>query len=221
MASPQWERRLAFMHITVAGKQVDTGEALKTHVRDGLAVIARKYFDRALEAQVTFRKDRAFFVCDINLHAARGLTMRGEGEGTDAHRAFEVAADHIAKRLRRYRRRVNEHARSFAEERQPSEPATRYVLQQEEEEEGPELDGVAAVEAEALTTAAVNGEAAYGVIIAESPAPIDRLSVSEAVMRMDLAHVQVLMFRNRASGALNVVYRRPDGHIGWIDTAER
>jgi ribosomal subunit interface protein len=214
------------MQITVAGKQVDTGEALKTHVRDGLAVIARKYFGRALEAQVTFRKHRAFFVCDINLHAARGLTMRGEGEGTDAHRAFEEAADHIAKRLRRYRRRVNEHARSFAEERQPSEPATRYVLQREEEEEEEEaLDGVAsatgAVTPDAITTGAVNGEAVHGAIIAESPAPIDRLSVREAVMRMDLEHVHVLMFRNRASGALNCVYRRTDGHIGWIDTAER
>ena len=101
------------MHITVSGKQVDTGAALKTHVADGLGLIARKYFDHALEAQVTFhRGERGFFACDINLHAGRGLSMRAEGEGADAHRAFEEAADHIAKRLRRFRRRANEHARS-------------------------------------------------------------------------------------------------------------
>jgi ribosomal subunit interface protein len=222
------------MHITVAGKQVETGDALKTHVRDGLAVIARKYFDHALDAHVTFRKDRAFFVCDINLHAARGLTMRGEGEGPDAHRAFEEAADHIAKRLRRYRRRVNEHARSLADGRalpeERPEPATRYVLREEEEPESLEVDGaaLASVPAGISTGSLSDGKAAvaaaegsdHGAIIAETPAPIERLTVNEAVMRMDLAHVQVLMFRNRSSGALNVVYRRQDGHVGWIDTAE-
>jgi len=108
------------MHITVAGKQVETGEALKTHVRDGLDTLARKYFDHALEANVTFRRDGKghAFVCDINLKAGRDLMMRGEGEGPDAHRAFEDAAEHLGKQLRRYRRRVNEHARSEAGERE-------------------------------------------------------------------------------------------------------
>src|SRR4051812_43102353 len=137
------------MHITVAGKQVETGEALQQHVRDGLDLIARKYFDHALEANVTFRRDAkgklaAFFACDINLKAGRNLFLRGEGEGVDAHRAFEVAAEHVAKRLRRYRRRVNEHARSMADTR---EMAREYVLQAlpEEAEEAMEAapDGVA------------------------------------------------------------------------------
>ncbi|MBL6455843.1 ribosome-associated translation inhibitor RaiA [Belnapia sp. T6] len=197
------------MHITVAGKQVETGEALKSHVREGLGTIARKYFDHALEANVTFRRDAkgrmgAFFACDINLKAGRNLFMRGEGEGTDAHRAFDMAAEHVAKRLRRYRRRVNEHARSMAEER-PAEPATQYVLQAEPEEE-------AETEAEAAPT----GE--HSPIIAEQPTDIARLSVSEAVMRLDLTQAPVLMFRNSGSGALAVVYRRPDGCVGWIDT---
>src|SRR3954447_22917814 len=129
------------MHITVAGKQVDTGEALQQHVRDGLEGIAQKYFDHALEANVTFRRDAkgklaAFFACDINLKAGRNLFLRGEGEGVDAHRAFEVAAEHVAKRLRRYRRRVNDHARSMADTR---ETAREYVLQAlPEEPEEPE-----------------------------------------------------------------------------------
>lgn len=101
------------MQVTVSGKQVETGVALKTHVTDGLSLITRKYFDQALEAQVTFRKsEHGFFECDINLHAGRGVSVRAEGGGIDAHKAFEEAANHIAKRLRRFRRRINEHARS-------------------------------------------------------------------------------------------------------------
>lgn len=189
------------MHVTVAGKQVDTGEALKVHVRDGLDAITRKYFDHALEANVTFHKNRAHFACDINLKAGRGLTMRAEGEGPDAHRAFDEAAEHLAKRLRRYRRRVNEHARSFAPDREGAPDGRERVLRPVEEEgEAPLPNG-----------------ADHGAIIAEHPAEIALLTVGEAVMRMDLAHVPVLMFRNKATRALNVVYRRGDGNIGWID----
>lgn len=202
------------MHITVAGKQIETGEALKTHVREGLSAVARKYFDHALEANVTFRRDGkgALFVCDINLKAGRNLFMRAEGEGADAHRAFEEAAEHLAKRLRRYRRRVNEHARRLAEEREASEIARQVVLRPSEEE------------GEEETPPAPNGHAAagrqdHGPIVAEQPTEISRLSVGEAVMRLDLTQAPVLMFRNRASGALNVVYRRPDGCVGWIDPA--
>ena len=103
------------MHITVAGKQVETGEALKTHVNDGLTAITAKYFDHALEANVTFHKHRSQFSCDINLKAGRGLMMRAEGEGADAHRAFEVAAEHLGKRLRRYRRRGSAPLPTFTE----------------------------------------------------------------------------------------------------------
>lgn len=189
------------MHVTVAGKQVETGEALKTHVRDGLDAITRKYFDHALEANVTFHRSRAHFACDINLKAGRGLTMRAEGEGPDAHRAFEEAAEHLAKRLRRYRRRMNEHARSFAPDRQPAAGLERVLaVGDEEEQEAPAPNG-----------------ADHGAIVAEHPAAIDLLTVGEAVMRMDLAHVPVLMFRNKATRALNVVYRRSDGNVGWID----
>jgi len=195
------------MHITVAGKQVETGEALKTHVRDGLGTIAKKYFDHAMEANVTFRRDAKghAFVCDINLKAGRNLFMRGEGEGADAHRAFTEAAEHVAKRLRRYRRRMNDHARSLAAERQPEqgEEARQVVLRESEDEE--------------IEAAPEGNGADHPAVVAETPAMIDRLTVGEAVMRMDLAHVPVLMFRNRATNALNVVYRRGDGHIGWID----
>jgi len=186
------------MQITVSGKQVDLSDALRTRVSDHLDVIASKYFDHALEAQVTFGRARSFFTCDINVHAGRGLTLRGEGEAADANTAFDDAAEHIAKRLRRYRRRVNEHARDSANRERP-EAARQYVLRQE--------DGSAE---------RGNGEA-QATIVAEDTTEISLLTVGEAVMLMDLADQPAMMFRNKASGELNVVYRRSDGNIGWID----
>jgi ribosomal subunit interface protein len=190
------------MQITVSGKQVDLSDALRTRVAQQLDTIAGKYFDQALEAHVTFGRARSFFTCDINVHAARGLTLRGEGEAADANSAFDDAAEHIAKRLRRYRRRVNDHARDTGNRERP-QAARQYILRQEEESD---------TAAEGTVQAA-----AYATVIAEQPAEIALLSVSDAVMRMDLADQQVLMFRNSTTGELNVVYRRGDGHIGWID----
>ena len=191
------------MQITVSGKQVDLSDALRTRVQQQLDGIAGKYFDHALEAQVTFSRARSFFTCDINMHAGRGLLLRGEGEAADAHGAFDDAAEHIAKRLRRYRRRVNEHARDSAQRERP-EAARQYILRQEEDRG----DAEGAPSGRSVT---------YATVVAEVPAEIARLSVGDAVMRMDLADQQVLMFRNSATGELNVVYRRSAGHIGWID----
>ncbi len=193
------------MQITVAGKQMELSDALRVRVSEQLDLISHKYFDGALEASVTFSRARSFFTCDINLHAGRGLTLRGEGEAADAHSAFDDAAEHIAKRLRRYRRRINDHARDMSARARP-EAARQYVLSQDSDAHpaGEEERGDAA---------------AYATVIAESQAEIDTLSVGEAVMRMDLADQQVLMFRNSATAEFNVIYRRPDGNIGWIDPA--
>jgi ribosomal subunit interface protein len=196
------------MQITVSGKQVELSDALRTRVADQLDHIAGKYFDHALEANVTFSRARSFFTCDINVHAGRGLTLRGEGEAADANSAFDDAAEHIAKRLRRYRRRVNEHSRDIAQKERP-QAARQYTLRQEDED--------AAGDAPAVNGAAPS--TTYATVIAEAAAEIASLTVSDAVMRMDLADQQVLMFRNSATGELNVVYRRNDGHIGWIDPA--
>jgi ribosomal subunit interface protein len=176
-------------------------------VSDQLDTIAGKYFDGAQEAHVTFGRTRSFFTCDINVHAGRGLTLRGEGEAADANSAFDDAAEHIAKRLRRYRRRVNDHQRDLANRARP-EAARHYVLSAEEET--PQTEPGDTVQAQTFAT-----------VIAESVAEISTLSVGEAVMRLDLADQQVLMFRNSASSELNVIYRRPDGNIGWIDPAAR
>src|SRR5690349_22279239 len=187
------------MHITVSGKQVELSDALQTRVSTQLETIANKYFDHAMEAQVTFSRARSFFTCDINVHAGRGLRLRGEGEAADANTAFDDAAEHIAKRLRRYRRRVNEHARDSANRDRP-EAARQYVLRQED--------------------AASDGDGGHkrtthATVIAEQVTETSVPSVSGAVMRMDLADQPVLMFRNSTTGELNVVYRRSDGNIGW------
>jgi len=200
------------MHITVSGKQLELSDALRHRVWTMLDTISRKYFGNALEANVTFSRARSFFTCDINMHAGRGLTLRGEGEAADANAAFDDAAEHIAKRLRRYRRRVNEHARDLANREGPdtSEPAQHYILRQQDEPD------TAAEEGDEDRAVAQNH---FATVVAENPAVILRLTVGEAVMRMDLADQPVVMFRNSVTGQFNVVYRRQDGHVGWIDPA--
>jgi ribosomal subunit interface protein len=188
------------MQINVSGKQVDLSDALRTRVATSLDMIASKYFDHAMEASVTFGRARSFFTCDINVHAGRGLTLRGEGEAGDANSAFDDAAEHIATRLRRYRRRVNDHHRDTAVKDRP-QTARSYVLRAEPEEDVP----------------AQPEPGPFATVIAETQTEIAVLSVSDAVMRMDLADQSVLMFRNSTTGELNVIYRRPDGNIGWID----
>ena len=192
------------MQINVSGKQVDLSDSLRTRVALSLDGIASKYFDQAMEANVTFGRARSFFTCDINVHAGRGLTLRGEGEAGDANAAFDDAAEHIATRLRRYRRRVNEHHRAPASRDKP-QAARAYVLRAEPDEP-------VAAEAEPASPT-------FATVIAETVTEIDRLAVGDAVMRMDLADQAVLMFRNSSTGELNVVYRRADGNIGWIDPA--
>jgi ribosomal subunit interface protein len=192
------------MQINVSGKQVDLSDALRTRVASSLDVIAQKYFDHAMEAHVTFGRARSFFTCDINVHAGRGLTLRGEGEAGDANAAFDDAAEHIAKRLRRYRRRVNEHHRDQTTRSAPK-TGRAYVLRAEPDAAPADLPN------------GHEANAAFATVIAETQTEIRELTVGDAVMRMDLADQSVLMFRNSASGVLNVIYRRADGNIGWID----
>ncbi len=186
------------MDVSVKGKHVDVGEALRGHVMDNLNANVRKYFDRALDASVTFSREAHSFRADISVHPGRGLVVQGGASAGDAYAAFDGALGRITKQLRRYKRRLRDHhKRRGAEE---TLPAQQYVLAAEREDEEAPVDGKPAV-------------------IAESPAEIATLTVGEAVMRMDLADAPVMMFRNSAHGGLNVVYRRADGNIGWIDPA--
>ena len=186
------------MDITVKGKNMDVGDALRGHAEDYIEAGVTKYFENAIDANIVFSKENHSFVADITVHPGpRGLVVQSRGEGGDAYGAFYGALARIAKQIRRYKRRLNDHHKGHNGE---VLEAQQYILQPEPEEEAPEN--------------------AQPVIIAEMPTTISTLSVSEAVMRMDLAHVPVMMFRNASGGELNVVYRREDGNIGWIDPAD-
>lgn len=189
------------MRIAVQGKQMDVGEALRGHAEARLEEAVTKYFDRAIDATVVFAKEAHFLRCDITVHPARGLTVKGTGDATDAHNAFDVALDRISKQLRRWKRRLKDHKGSAAEEAPAPAPAQSYILPAPGEEEAGEAFP----------------ETGNPVVIAETPTEIPTCTVSNAVMRMDLADLPAMMFRNTAHGHLNVVYRRSDGNIGWID----
>ena len=192
------------MRINVAGSQVDLSDALRMRVTHHLDTIAERFSGHALEAGVSFGRARSFFTCDISLHLGCGLVVRGEGEGADAHGSFDDAAEHIARRLRRYRRRINDHARALARRGRP-EIGREYVLRPEDETLFQIDSGVA------------TRPAAHATVVTRRETQIGTLSVSEAVMQLDLADRPVLMFRNSASSGINVVYRRPDGHVAWLD----
>lgn len=193
------------MQINVAAERIDLSEALKARVAMQLDTIAATYFDDALEARVTFGQARSFVTCDINVHAGHGLVVRGEGEAADVHGAFDDAAEHIGRRLRRYRRRVNDHVHDLAHRRNP-ELGRQYILRQVDDR----LD-------DARSGTPPRIPAVYATVVARQDTQIGTLSVGEAVMQLDLSDRPVLMFRNVASGGINVVYRRADGHVGWLD----
>ena len=171
----------------------------------------RKYFDQALEAHVTFSRARSFFICDINLHAGRGITVRGEGEAADARAAFEDAAEHIATRLRRYRRRVSAHQRDLSKIKPEMARAMCWRRRLRLSRTSRPPRDIHANGREALA------DELHATIIAEDTTAIETLCVRDAVMKMDLAFQPLMLFRNSKTGGLNVVYRRPDGHVGWID----
>jgi ribosomal subunit interface protein len=189
------------MQLSVKGKQIDVGDSLRQHVETALGAIVEKYFDRALEAHVVFSREAHMLRSDISVHVHRDMVVQGQGLAGDAYAAFDSAAEHIAKRIRRHKRRLNDHHGRNREVEAEAEslPARSYVIA---EHDG-EADGAEAGD--------------QPVIIAEMTCEIPSLTVGEAVMRMDLADVPSFIFRNRAHGGLNVVYRRSDGHIGWVD----
>ncbi|MBT3359789.1 MAG: ribosome-associated translation inhibitor RaiA [Rhodospirillales bacterium] len=184
------------MEITVKGKNLNVGDSLRTHVEENLDSDVKKYFDRALHATVLFSREAHLFRADVTVHAGRGMTMQGKCSADEIHAAFDGALDRITKQLRRYKRRLRDHHKARGAEETLS--AQQYVIAPGAEDEEVSTD-------------------AQPTIVAEMEAEIDTITVSEAVMHMDLADSPVVMFRNRAHGGLNVVYRRPDGNIGWID----
>lgn len=187
------------MHIQVSGQQIDIGDALRTHVADKLNTGVAKFFDHTLDAVVGFTRERERFLCNVAVHVYSGLTMRADAAATEIYASFDAAAARIEKQLRRHKHRLKTHKGRGADEGLTAQ----YRVIDGEADEAPHA----------------NGEAGEPAIIAESPSSVSTLRVGDAVMQLDLSGAPVLLFRNAGSGGLNVVYRRADGHVGWIDPA--
>ena len=187
------------MRYQISGKQIDIGEALQTHVKDSLGAVVGKYAERPTDATVIFSRSGAEFVCEATVHLSTGLTAQARASATEIYAAFDQCAQKMEKQLRRYKRRLKDHHKDRV---RPVEhlAVSSYVLAPSEESEEPQDDGL------------------QPMIIAEMETKIPSLSVGEAVMQMELQGAPVLVFRNEKQGSgVNVVYRRDDGNIGWID----
>jgi len=186
------------MDIRISGHQVDTGSALQEHAAERLGAVVDKYFDKALSSHVTFGKAPAgAFTCDIVTHVMQGLILKAQGSAQDAHVALDDAAAKIDKQLRRYKRRLTDRHEQADHAREEEEAAyTIFAIEEDPEEE---------VVADAP------------LVIAETRVDIPTASVADAVMLMDLRNTPALFFKNAGTGRHNMVYRRADGSIGWVE----
>lgn len=195
--------------VRVTGKQMETGEALRSRIDTELSAAVAKYFDRGGDAEVVVARDRIGVSVDISMRLASGQHLTASGSAADAHSAFTAALEKLEKRVRRYKRRIRSHHPHNGGPRGPAETAPLVVLRGDELGNDDE-DDAWSVEDEP------HGPPA-SMVIAETQAEIKSQSVAMAVMELDLTDAPVVLFRNVAHGGLSVVYRRDDGNIGWID----
>lgn len=186
------------MRFQISGKQLDIGDALSTHVETELGETVAKYSQRPTDANVVFSKRAHEYISDVVVHLSTGLTAQAKGQAGDIYAAFEAAREKMDKQLRRYKRRLKDHHKERSE---PVEfmAAPSYVLPADEDEWESQ------------------GEGLQPIVIAEMETRVPTLSVGDAVMQMELGGVPLLVFRNEKHGGVNVVHRREDGNIGWID----
>lgn len=187
------------MRYQITGKQIDIGEALQSHVKDNFSEVFEKYAGRPTDALVVFSRDAHEFVCEATVHLSTGLTAQAKAHATEIYASFDSCSEKMEKQLRRYKRRLKDHHKDRTT---PVEllQGSSYILAGAEQREDSEPDTL------------------QPIIIAEMEAKIPSLSVGEAVMQMELAGAPILVFRNeKQSAGVNIVYRRDDGNIGWID----
>jgi len=187
------------MTIKVTGKNIDLGESLRAYALNRVDTALGKFSGRSLSGQISLEKNHDGFFTQCSIHLSSGLDVQSTGSGADAYGSVDSALERLEKRLRRYKRRLKSHG-------QGTDGAAQLY-------DGAGIDYV--IDAEQAGDAG-SGEGAPAVI-AETPARVRAMSVSDAVMQMDLADQTFLVFRNASHGGINVVYRRPDGNIGWID----
>tara|TARA_A100001391_G_scaffold136353_2_gene95038 strand:+ start:7549 stop:8124 length:576 start_codon:yes stop_codon:yes gene_type:complete len=191
------------MDIRVSGHQVDTGSALQEHASDRLTTIVDKHFSRAISSTVTFGKAPSHaFAADIILHVNHGLILKSHAQAHDAHQAFDQAAEKIEKQLRRYKRRLKDHHEQAVHAAREDEAAYTVFAPFEDNDNS---------DAEVTEDAPA--------IIAETSIDVPEASVADAVMLLDLRHTNALFFKNAGTGRHNMVYRREDGAVGWVEPA--
>jgi ribosomal subunit interface protein len=189
------------MTLQVTGKNVEAGDAFKVYITDKLGDSLEKYIGPEISGHIRLEKERGRFRTDCSIRLKTGLLLESHGEGADAYASADAAVERMDKRLRRYKRRLKSHHNGHSRDQSPRETAANdYTVRADEDD-----------------TDATQALSEHPVIIAEAERGIKELPVSEAVMQLDVTERAFLVFRNAAHGGLNVVYRRADGHIGWID----
>ena len=186
------------MRYQISGKQIDIGTALQTHVETELNEVVKKYAERPTDANVVFSRSAHEYVCEATVHLSTGLTTSAKARAPEIYAAFDACSEKMETQLRRYKRRLKDHHRN-RENPIDSIGAQSYILAGQDHDEADEPDTL------------------QPVIVAEMETSVPHLSVGEAVMHMELAGAQLLVFRNEKHGGVNVVYMRDDGNIGWID----
>jgi ribosomal subunit interface protein len=186
------------MRYQISGKQIDIGEALQTHVKAELGEVVEKYAQRPTDAVIVFSRVAHEFVCETVIHLSTGLNAQATGHAAEIYAAFESCREKMDKQLRRYKRRLRSHHRDRTAPVEFAE-GSAYILAPTEE---PEDDDAATLQP---------------IVIAEMETRIPAITVGEAVMQLELGTNRFLVFRNEGHGGVNVVYRRDDGNIGWID----
>jgi ribosomal subunit interface protein len=185
------------MQLSITGRQIDIGEALRNHARSRLAATAGRYLDSTVDGTVNFVREGSGYRTDCTVHLRSGLYLHTHGKSPDIYASFDQAAERLEKRLSRYKSRLRDHHHG-GREALPSTPARDVIFAAYDE-----------------TVQHVEGS--DPVVVAETTTTLRTLTVVEAVLQLDLADGPVVVFRNAGHGQINVVYRRPDGHIGWVD----
>ncbi len=186
------------MVLRVSGKNFDIGEALRIHVRERVEAATARYFDGSVTGHVILDHEGSGYRADCTLHLASGVTMHAEGRAQEPYASFEQAADKLERRLSRYKRRLKDHHPASNSMAQVAEDRVAdYVIQEPEDAEF--------------------GTDFHPVVVAERTSAMKTMPVSEAVMELDFTGAPVQVFRHAGNGRVNIVYRRPDGNIGWID----
>lgn len=195
------------MQFSVTGKQMDVGSALSQHIEQSISNLVGKYFGSGIEAHAVLSREAHLYCCDLQVHIGRGILIQASEKDGDPYKASDRASERIGKQMRRYKRRLRDHHNGAESKFHEALEAQYAILAPEPEEHDDAEPNSSGIDTH-------NGQPA---VVAEMTTEIPTLTVGEAVMRLDLADCPALMFRSSAHGGLNVVYRRKDGNVGWID----